>query len=698
MSHNPNPQSDRARRRTLAVGIFLAALCARVAYIALRSPLLTADGSYYYAVARSLAGGRGFTISYVWHYLGGIPARLPISSNDYWMPLSSVIQAGALRLGGSAALVAACLPGIIAGAALASVVFWLSGELFGATTSAALLGAAMWALSAHMVPLSASPDCFMVAGLATSLSLIAIHRARTGVTDPSGVGTVTHSDVAQLVLSLSKEPPPAVNRRPRWAAATPFLGSRPSAVIPAPGACSEAVRAGLAWAAGAGALSGLAYLVRADGLLVAATFVILWAVANRRGPVEWRTLAAFGAAFIIIAAPWWTRNWIAFGSPLGAPLGKTAFLASYNDIFRVDSRSLNLGAYLGLSQMVQGLMKLYALWREIRLLAVICGLALPFAIWAIGRAALQAARRDLRDSATKGPRKSRPQVTAAPAAGALTPWLIYTGLAVLVPALVFPYPALKGTFWHLAPGLCVFIFAAGAAGISDAAQRLWRLNPLPAKAAAVALPAAALGLVVAWYGLTPSQSDVERSPYRYAAGRIVSLHEPVRVALTDDTWSLYHFAALRCAQLPTDGAGAALQVADRLGANYLFVRERSLVRVPGFAATPRCRRFEPVARWGHGGDTIHAYHIMPFAPAERIAKSHNAQGMALAAAGRYERAVSAFEAAASYKPDFPPIIANIALACWQAGRRQEAYLRAAQALALDPENPTAKRIMAEAGR
>jgi tetratricopeptide (TPR) repeat protein len=89
---------------------------------------------------------------------------------------------------------------------------------------------------------------------------------------------------------------------------------------------------------------------------------------------------------------------------------------------------------------------------------------------------------------------------------------------------------------------------------------------------------------------------------------------------------------------------------------------------------------------------------MPFAAAEKIAKSHNARGMALAAAGRYDDAAAAFEAAESYKPDFAPVIANIALACWQAGRREEAFLRAAQALAFDPANPTAKRVLQEAGR
>ena len=640
-------QPDRDLK--LALGAFIAALIARVAYLAIKAPLLTADGSYYYAVARNIAAGRGLTVDYVWHYLAGIPARLPAPSNDYWMPLSSIIQAGALKISGGFALATAAMPSIITGAALAAFVFWLTRELFG-SARAGLLAAAMWVLSAHLVALSASTDCFMIAALFTSLGLYAVHRAR------SGQGT---------------------------------------------------------WTLAAGALAALAYLTRGDGAFVAATFVLLWIAANRRGvvlatrrsvsrgqtaPVEWRPLALFAAAFVVIAAPWWLRNWMVFATPLGAPLGKTAFLATYNDIFRLDSSSLNLASYLALNQVVQGLVKAYVLWREVRLLAVICGLALPFAIWAVAKHR----QRSL-----------------------LSPWLVYVALAVGVTAFIFPYPALKGTFWHLAPGVCVFIFAAGASGITDAAQWLWSRGSRPtaapgpgadvdsdprgrsrrARAAtllhrggALSLPALAVAPLLAWYAFTPSQNGVNASPYRRAAGEIRALREPVRVALADDVWSLHRFSELRCAQVPTDGAAAALRVADALGANYLFVQQRTLSSIKGVAAIRRCRRFEPRARWGRGPDAIYAYHIMPFDHAERIAKALNAQGMALAASRRFADAIEAFEAAASYKPDFAPIIANIALASWQAGRREEAYLRAAQALSLDPANSTGQRILQEAKR
>lgn len=52
------------------------------------------DASYYFGVGKSLAEGQGFTTDLVWNYLAGMPARLPVPSNDYWQPLTSVVLAG----------------------------------------------------------------------------------------------------------------------------------------------------------------------------------------------------------------------------------------------------------------------------------------------------------------------------------------------------------------------------------------------------------------------------------------------------------------------------------------------------------------------------------------------------------------------------------------------------------------------------
>jgi hypothetical protein len=671
------PPSQRDLK--LALGIFVAALAARVAYLALKGPLLTPDGSYYYAVARSLAAGRGFVIGYVWHYLMGIPAHLPAPSNDYWMPLSSVLQAGALKVGGASALAAAAMPSVIAGAAVAAFVFWLTRELFG-SARAGLLAAVMWIISAHFVALSASTDCFMLAALLTSLALYAIHRARGGDYPwaaagggLTGLAYLTRSDAAVIVVTAAL----------MWVAANAcglVLGAasrlrRASAEVHPPQAGKLAAREPrIAGSEPVPSLCSEPALRNPKGQALSAAKRDPGAgdVPPVRGTaVNWRPMALYGAALVVVAAPWWVRNWLVLGAPLGAPVAKTAFLATYNDIFRLDCSSLSLRSYLALDQGFQGLMKGYVLWRELRLLAVMCGLALPFAIWA---------------------------VLTHPRRNSLSPWLVYVALVVAVTAFVFPYPAVKGTFWHLAPSLCVFIFAAGASGIMDATQYLRRTGSRLGVLGALCLPALAVGPLLAWYAFTPSEGGGATSPYQRAAGEIRPLREPVRVALTDDAWGLNHFTGLRCAQVPSDGAGAALRVADTLGANYLFAQQRSLDSIRGVAAIRRCRRFEPVARWGRGPGAICVYHIMPFVRAERIAKSFNSQGRAFAAAGRFDDAINAFEAAESYKPDFAPIVANIALACWQAGRREQAYLRAAQALALDPTNRTAQMILRQPAR
>lgn len=57
------------------------------------------DAEYYFAVARQLAQGDGFSEPFLWNYLDG-PVGLPHPSHTYWMPLTSLLSAGAIELFG----------------------------------------------------------------------------------------------------------------------------------------------------------------------------------------------------------------------------------------------------------------------------------------------------------------------------------------------------------------------------------------------------------------------------------------------------------------------------------------------------------------------------------------------------------------------------------------------------------------------
>src|SRR5690606_27762050 len=96
----------------LAVGIFLAILVEQPGYM---------DAYYYYNAAHRLVSGDGLTDPYVWHYLDA-PDALPAPSYTYWMPLQSLLAAGAMRLGG-ATFGAAQVPSVLCYAGLVTFAF-----------------------------------------------------------------------------------------------------------------------------------------------------------------------------------------------------------------------------------------------------------------------------------------------------------------------------------------------------------------------------------------------------------------------------------------------------------------------------------------------------------------------------------------------------------------------------------------------
>ncbi|MGQ0554109.1 MAG: ArnT family glycosyltransferase [Planctomycetota bacterium] len=56
------------------------------------------DSSFYFAVARNVAEGRGFLIDYVWNFWNH-PEGIPTPANVWWMPLASIIGAIGMWLG-----------------------------------------------------------------------------------------------------------------------------------------------------------------------------------------------------------------------------------------------------------------------------------------------------------------------------------------------------------------------------------------------------------------------------------------------------------------------------------------------------------------------------------------------------------------------------------------------------------------------
>ncbi|MBI4737969.1 glycosyltransferase [Candidatus Woesearchaeota archaeon] len=97
-----------------------------------------ADHSFYVQVAENLYAGRGFVIDYVWnfHYL---PA-FTMHPSDYWMPLLSVLILLSFKVFG-VSVQAAQLPGVLFGALLVPLTYYISLHEFGSRRQAVFAGA-----------------------------------------------------------------------------------------------------------------------------------------------------------------------------------------------------------------------------------------------------------------------------------------------------------------------------------------------------------------------------------------------------------------------------------------------------------------------------------------------------------------------------------------------------------------------------
>jgi 4-amino-4-deoxy-L-arabinose transferase-like glycosyltransferase len=86
------------RRRDTILLLALAGLVYLIVSLAVAAPGYM-DADYYFVTARQLAAGKGFSEPFIWNYLDD-PSGLPHPSHTYWMPLTSVVAAGAMALFG----------------------------------------------------------------------------------------------------------------------------------------------------------------------------------------------------------------------------------------------------------------------------------------------------------------------------------------------------------------------------------------------------------------------------------------------------------------------------------------------------------------------------------------------------------------------------------------------------------------------
>jgi hypothetical protein len=243
------------------------------------------DADYYYAGGLQLATGHGFTEPYLWNYLDN-PAGLPHPSNAYWMPLASLLAA--------------------AGAALFGPASWSAARVGFLAVAAAippLTAALAWSFSSRR-------DLALTSGLLAVFS--AFYLPFLPVTDTFGLYMVFG---ALFFLTANHKSPIA-----------------------------RSLLLGL--------IAGLMHLSRADGLLwllvaFAVTFFTRPTLTVRRQVFTFYVIcfALTLTGYLLVMAPWFIRNFSAFGAPLASGGSKMLWLTSYNQIFTYPSSQLNFTAW-----------------------------------------------------------------------------------------------------------------------------------------------------------------------------------------------------------------------------------------------------------------------------------------------------------------------------------------------------------------
>ena len=365
---------------------FLAGLAVVVAVGLLQTAPGYMDADYYYSGGIQLADGKGFTQPFLWNYLDD-PLGLPAPANTFWMPLVSILSAAGYTLfhtftGGRIFL-------WLLAAIIPALTYWIGMRQHGDIKLAAL-GGIFSIFSGYYLVYMPTTDSFGMTMLLGSLFLLLGSRISRG------------SDMAPLWL---------------------------------------------------GGTVGLLHMTRADGILWLAGGLlwILWVWVRSGSPRERRwawLLAAWGlclAGYLVVASPWYVRNWLEFGSLFPPGGSKTLWLTQYEDLFLFPSSQLTFTRWLemGWTQILSGWGR--ALWSNLQTAvagqgSIILG---PFIVVGLYKI-----------------RKQAEVVLGA------SMWL----LTLAVFSLVFPYQGVNGSFFHSGAAFQPLFWAAAPVGIAQTVQ------------------------------------------------------------------------------------------------------------------------------------------------------------------------------------------------------------------------------------
>lgn len=559
-----SPRSERSLDLILALLLFCVALGVRIPYTrAVSFPPLD-DPAFYLTTARNLVSERHLEVDVLWSYQ--VPFEsVTHPSHEHWMPLTTFLVAGALAANDALSevvetpLPAGQLPGLLLGSLLAPLTYWIGRRMLPETVSSSR---------------GLGPNNRWIsfgAGLLVALN------ATLGYQSASADSSAPFAVLAAWALSLSVRMP----------------GEQGGYF-------------------GAGFLLALAYLARADGLLLLVAIPLAWWLlpSPRRLPIElpdnpaarfvwdhWprevgseqdgqRVLGPrlvnvldLGVPLLIVVAPWLVRNYLAFGTPFPNSVLSQAWLTEYVDTFNY---WLQPTWQTWLAQSWQTLLnqrlQAFAHNGQVFLLATF-----PWGL--LGLPGLWLLRHEWRTF----------------------PAIVYGILLFFGVAFVFPVSSMSGTFYHSIGALIPFLALATMYGIYRATKprgRKWRLLRPIRVAALVGVLALAGFQVIQSLPTVTERHQTEKEQFEAIAGWLSQNAAPHDVIMTSQTYTLNYASGHPAIALPgNEPLDAAWEAAQRYGARYLVITQVH-GRYPQVLQEVADPRFRQVAELG--GTVIYA--------------------------------------------------------------------------------------------
>lgn len=528
-------ESQRSRRKRIYSGsgfefallafLFAASLGVRWLYARAGAFPPTDAAAFYLTTAENAIQGRGLEIDVIGSYEIAFPS-VTHPSHEYWMPLTTGLVAAALAV------------------------------------QKAATGA-----------LDSSPQIGQMAGLLLG-SLLAPLTYRFGRSAlPQGRSNRWVSLGAALLI--------AVNATLSYQSAS-VDSSAPFALIAA-GALAIAVRrpGQPGGYLGAGLLVALAYLTRADALLLLVAIPLAWWLLpmpsrpaveipdtptgrlaweqwprergtgeDQPGPVGpgLRHLVDLCVAFALIVAAWLVRNYLAFGAPLPSSYLSQAWLVDAIDRFNYLSHP-TLETWLAQPWSVLVHQRTWALAQNGRVLTG----AFPWAVLAL------------------------PGMWLLRRESLFYPSLVYGFFLYIGMALVFPIPATSGTFYHCIGAVMPFLALAAIYTVERGASLLKRRGKL---ARFVSVLLTVLLLVLSGWQVVQSLPEVrehhltEQAQFEAVAAWLARNAELGAVVMADRPHSLNYSSGHPTVVLPgNEPPDAVWQAAKRYDARYLIVTQ-----------------------------------------------------------------------------------------------------------------------------